>query len=96
MSERRKLIKTINGVKTKYDNDYCVIYFDSEWNEYIVKDKSLPKYDDDGVEFGCFTSDIQDAIDTFNYQTKCHERIAKKRAEFAHAFCNHLNTSDFK
>lgn len=92
MSNRRKLVKTVNGVKTKYDNKYCVIYFDSEWNEYIVKDKSLPKYDEEGTEYGCFTTDIQDAIDTFEYQTK--QKTLK--AEFAKLVCDNLNNGEFK
>ena len=91
MSNRRKLVKTINGERIKYDNEYCVIYFDSEWNEYIVKDKSLPKFDSDGIEFGCFTSDLDDAIDVFNYQTKCH----KRKAGFAESVCDHLNNGEF-
>jgi hypothetical protein len=70
MSNRKKLVKTINGERIKYDNKYMVIYKDYEWNEFIVKDKSEPKFDSDGIEFGLFVTDEQEAIDYFNSQTE--------------------------
>lgn len=88
MSNRKTLVKTINGVKTKYENDLFKIVKDYEWNEYIVIDKSLPKFDSDGIEYGYFTDCIDDAIDTYNGQTN--------RAQFAESVCDHLNNGDFK
>ena len=73
MSNRKKLVKTINGERIKYDNKYMVIYKDYEWNEFIVKDKSEPKFDSDGIEFGLFVTDEQEAIDYFNSQTELKE-----------------------
>jgi hypothetical protein len=66
---RVKLVKTINGQRIKYDNDFMVIYHDREWNEYIVKNKAEPKYDSDGIEFGLFVTDLEEAIDYFNSET---------------------------
>ena len=43
MSDRRIFISSAFGVKTKYKNDYCVLYKDYEWNEYIVKAVADPQ-----------------------------------------------------
>jgi len=91
MSNRRIFSKTINGVKTKYDNEYFKIVKDYDWNEYIVIDKSLPKFDNEGIEYGYFTDCQIDAIDTFEYQSK--QKTLK--AEFAKSVCDNLNNGSF-
>ena len=91
MSDRRIYSSSAFGVKTKYKNDYCVLYKDYEWNEFIVKAIADPQYDSEGIEFGYFTSDKNDAIDTFNYMTQ-NER---KRSLFASSVCDHLNQKEF-
>jgi len=92
MSNRKKFTKTINGERIKYDNEFMVIYKDYEWNEFIVKDKSEPQFDSNGIEFGLFVTDEQEAIDYFNSQT-----IQKTlKAEFAKLVCDNLNNGEFK
>ena len=82
MSDRRIFSKSVFGVKTKYKNDYCVIYKDYEWNEYIVKDYSDPDYDIEGIEYGYFTDCQIDAIDTFHCMTEnAIKRKEKKEKE---------------
>jgi hypothetical protein len=97
MSNRRKLVKTVNGVRTKYDNEFMVIYKDYEWNEFIVKNKSEPQFDSDGTEFGLFETDEAEAIHYFETQSaKFYIAKAEKlKAEFAKLTCDHLNNGSF-
>ena len=97
MSNRKKLVKTVNGIRTKYDNEFMVIYKDYEWNEYIVKTKSEPQFDSDGTEFGLFETDEAEAIHYFETQSAkfYSEKAEKLKAEFAHAFCDRLNNGSF-
>ena len=84
MSNRKKFTKTINGIRIKYDNEFMVIYKDYEWNEFIVKNKSEPQFDSDGIEFGLFVTDEQEAIDYFEMQLAkfSNEKKEKLKAEF--------------
>ena len=97
MSNRRKLVKTINGVRTKYDNEFMVIYKDYEWNEYIVKIKSEPQFDLYGTEYGLFETDEAEAIHYFETQSAKFyiEKAEKLKAEFAKLTCDHLNNGSF-
>lgn len=96
MSNRRKLVKTINGEKVKYENQFMVIYKDYDWNEYCVFDKSQPKYDIDGTEFGLFVDDLEEAIDYFNMQTELKQsQYGDRLAQFAESVCDHLNNGSF-
>lgn len=89
MSNRKKLIKTINGVKCKYENQFMVIYKDYDWNEYCVFDKSQPKYDSDGTEFGLFVTDLDEAIDYFNMQTELkRDELGEKLAQYDRSICH--------
>ena len=97
MSNRKKFTKTIKGERIKYDNEFMVIYKDYEWNEFIVKDKSEPQFDSDGIEFGLFVTDEEEAIDYFEMQSAkfSNEKTEKLKAEFAKLVCDNLNNGSF-